>query len=107
MTISGATVMRTACHACYGRRLLWEEYDDKFPDRDADSLQRSLEGRYGYKWGDSDADSLRRSLPVWFEFPEHSKEMPKPAPVLPPVPQKLNKPDHLGERMLRGEFMMD
>jgi hypothetical protein len=34
---------------------------------------------------------------------EPPKEIPKPAPV----PQKFKKPDHLGERMLRGEFMMD
>jgi hypothetical protein len=35
--------------------------------------------------------------------PEPPKDMPKPAPV----PQKFKKPDHLGERMLRGDFMMD
>jgi hypothetical protein len=35
--------------------------------------------------------------------PEPPKEMPKPAPVT----QKFKKPDHLGERMLRGDFMMD
>jgi hypothetical protein len=37
--------------------------------------------------------------------PEPPKEVPKPAPA--PAPQKFKKPDHLGERMLRGEFMMD
>ena len=89
------------------QRSLRERYDDKFPDRDADSLQRSLQGRYDDKWNDSDADSLRRSLRGWPEIPELFKEMLKPAPVLPPVPQKFDKPDHLGERMLRGEFMMD
>ena len=35
--------------------------------------------------------------------PEPPKEMPKPAPA----PQKFKIPDHLGERMLRGDFMMD
>lgn len=37
--------------------------------------------------------------------PEPPKEVPKPAPA--PAPSKFKKPDHLGERMLRGEFMMD
>jgi len=35
--------------------------------------------------------------------PEPPKEIPKP----PPTPTRMKKPDHLGERMLRGEFMMD
>ena len=35
--------------------------------------------------------------------PEPPKEIPKPAPT----PTKMKKPDHLGERMLRGDFMMD
>jgi hypothetical protein len=30
--------------------------------------------------------------------------MPKPAE---PLPITKKKPDHLGERMLRGDFMMD
>jgi len=37
--------------------------------------------------------------------PEPPKEMPKP--VTAATPSKLKKPDHLGERMLRGDFMMD
>jgi len=37
--------------------------------------------------------------------PEPPKEVPKPAPA--PAPSRFKKPDHLGERMLRGEFMMD
>jgi hypothetical protein len=36
---------------------------------------------------------------------EPPKEMPKPHS--PPVTAKLGKPDQLGERMLRGDFMMD
>lgn len=36
---------------------------------------------------------------------EPPKEMPKP--IAPPVAAKLMKPDQLGERMLRGDFMMD
>ena len=35
--------------------------------------------------------------------PEPPKEIPKPVPT----PTKMKKPDHLGERMLRGDFMMD
>lgn len=34
---------------------------------------------------------------------EPPKEMPKPVVV----PARMQKPDHLGERMLRGDFMMD
>lgn len=37
---------------------------------------------------------------------EPPQEMPKVAPPVSP-PTRLKKPDHLGERMLRGEFMMD
>ncbi|KPI45691.1 uncharacterized protein AB675_771 [Cyphellophora attinorum] len=37
--------------------------------------------------------------------PEPPKEMPKA--VEPVAPPKMRKPDHLGERMLRGDFMMD
>ena len=36
---------------------------------------------------------------------EPPKEMPKPHS--PPVTARLGKPDQLGERMLRGDFMMD
>jgi len=36
--------------------------------------------------------------------PEPPKELPKAAE---PVPARKRKPDHLGERMLRGDFMMD
>jgi hypothetical protein len=36
---------------------------------------------------------------------EPPKEMPKPHS--PPVAAKLGKPDQMGERMLRGDFMMD
>lgn len=36
---------------------------------------------------------------------EPPKEMPKPQPI--PMAAKLGKPDQLGERMLRGDFMMD
>lgn len=37
---------------------------------------------------------------------EPPKEMPKTPTVTSPTP-RLKKPDHLGERMLRGDFMMD
>jgi hypothetical protein len=37
--------------------------------------------------------------------PEPPKEMPKAVEPVPPP--KMRKPDHLGERMLRGDFMMD
>lgn len=36
---------------------------------------------------------------------EPPKEMPKPQSI--PVTARLGKPDQLGERMLRGDFMMD
>ncbi|EHY52423.1 hypothetical protein HRR83_009243 [Exophiala dermatitidis] len=38
--------------------------------------------------------------------PEPPKEIVRPVEP-PPAPQRLKKPDHLGERMLRGDFMMD
>lgn len=46
-----------------------------------------------------------RSASTSASAPEPPKEVPKPAPA--PAPSKFKKPDHLGERMLRGEFMMD
>lgn len=36
---------------------------------------------------------------------EPPKEMPKPQS--PPLTAKLGKPDPIGERMLRGDFLMD
>jgi len=36
--------------------------------------------------------------------PEPPKEIPKPIEA---PPARMKKPDHLGERMLRGDFMMD
>lgn len=38
--------------------------------------------------------------------PEPPREIIQPAPPPPPA-FKSKKPDHLGERMLRGDFMMD
>lgn len=37
--------------------------------------------------------------------PEPPKELPKP--IESPPTRMIKKPDHLGERMLRGDFMMD
>jgi hypothetical protein len=81
-------------------------------------------GGEGFNWSDALRDKTKRSpsfpssanpfvssqarnRSASVTAPEPPKEMPNPAPVPPPVPQKLNKPDHLGERILRGEFMMD
>lgn len=38
---------------------------------------------------------------------EPPKDMPMPKQQSPPMTAKLGKPDQLGERMLRGDFMMD
>lgn len=74
----------------------------------------------GFNWSDALRDKTKRSpsfsaAPNPFASnqarnrsgsitaPEPPKEMPKPATPAP----KLKKPDHLGERMLRGDFMMD
>ena len=74
----------------------------------------------GFNWSDALRDKTKRSpsfpsaanpfasnparnRSASVAAPEPPKEMPKPAPA----PQKLKKPDHLGERMLRGDFMMD
>jgi len=83
-------------------------------------------GGEGFTWSDAFRDKTKRSpsfsssvnpfasnparnrsasTNASISAPEPPKEMPKPAPA--PTPQKFKKPDHLGERMLRGEFMMD
>lgn len=41
------------------------------------------------------------------EPPKEIPTVPPPAPPARPLGAKIKKPDHLGERMLRGEFMMD
>lgn len=41
------------------------------------------------------------------EPPREMPTQPPPAPAARPPGAKIKKPDHLGERMLRGEFMMD
>jgi hypothetical protein len=50
------------------------------------------------------AANANRARAASTNAPEPPKEMPKPTE---PVPMKMRKPDHLGERMLRGDFMMD
>ena len=70
----------------------------------------------GFNWSESLRDRTKRSpsfsagnpLATRARAPsipaaEPPKEIPKPAPA----PVKMKKPDHLGERMLRGDFMMD
>lgn len=85
-------------------------------------------GGEGFTWSDAFRDKTKRSpsfsssanpfvsnparnrstsVSASSSAPEPPKEMPKPAPAPAPTPQKFKKPDHLGERMLRGEFMMD
>lgn len=49
--------------------------------------------------------SHSRSKSMNATAPEPPKEMPKPVPA--PAAIRSKKPDHLGERMLRGDFMMD
>ena len=70
----------------------------------------------GFNWSESLRDRTKRSPSFSAGSPmtarprapsipvaEPPKEIPKPAPT----PVKMKKPDHLGERMLRGDFMMD
>jgi len=77
----------------------------------------------GFNWSDAMRDRNKRpsfsgappgsghnrSKSFNVSAPEPPKEMPKLAPVPAPAPAPLRskKPDHLGERMLRGDFMMD
>ena len=73
----------------------------------------------GFNWSDALRDRTKRSpsfsgnpfssnttkpRTTTAAAPEPPKEMPKPAE---PVMSRMKKPDHLGERMLRGDFMMD
>jgi hypothetical protein len=74
----------------------------------------------GFNWSDALRDRTKRSPSFSSANPftgnamkprttstspaEPPKEMPKPAE---PLPITKKKPDHLGERMLRGDFMMD
>ena len=48
-----------------------------------------------------------RSKSVNAAAAEPPREIIAPPPVPAPVSMKNKKPDHLGERMLRGDFMMD
>jgi len=81
----------------------------------------SATGGEGFNWSEALRDRSRRSpsfssgnpftqgggrpRAVSNSNPEPPKEILKAAE--PPVPVRMKKPDHLGERMLRGEFMMD
>lgn len=49
------------------------------------------------------APTTNRSRAASTTATEPPKEMPKPVAT----PSKMKKPDHMGERMLRGDFMMD
>ncbi|KAJ9503824.1 hypothetical protein LTR99_002585 [Exophiala xenobiotica] len=75
----------------------------------------------GFNWSEALRDRSRRSpsfssgnpftqggsrpRAVSNSNPEPPKEILKA--VEPPAPVRMKRPDHLGERMLRGEFMMD
>lgn len=72
----------------------------------------------GFNWSDAMMDKNRKgsisgnnpfghNRAKSFNVPpsEPPKEMPKP--LSPTVSMKKKKPDHLGERMLRGDFLMD
>jgi len=78
-------------------------------------------GGEGFNWSEALRDKTRRSPSVStttnpfasntvrnraasVATMEPPKEMPKPQAAPPP---KMRKPDPLGERMLRGDFMMD
>ncbi|KIW61763.1 hypothetical protein, variant 2 [Exophiala xenobiotica] len=81
----------------------------------------SATGGEGFNWSEALRDRSRRSpsfssgnpftqgggrpRAVSNSNPEPPKEILKA--VEPPAPVRMKKPDHLGERMLRGEFMMD
>lgn len=75
----------------------------------------------GFNWSDAMRDKNKRSSisganpfganhsrskSFTAPAPQPPKEMPQPARVASP-PARAKKPDHLGERMLRGDFMMD
>lgn len=73
----------------------------------------------GFNWSDAMRDSSKRSpsfstgnpfasngtrpRATSISNPEPPKEISKPVEQ----PLRMRKPDHLGERMLRGDFMMD
>ncbi|RMZ92644.1 hypothetical protein DV736_g104, partial [Chaetothyriales sp. CBS 134916] len=77
-------------------------------------------GGEGFNWSEALRDRTKRSpsfssgnpfaananklRPTSASFAGPPKEMPKPAEG---QPLRMKKPDQLGERMLRGEFMMD
>lgn len=81
----------------------------------------SATGGEGFNWSEALRDRSRRSpsfssgnpftqggsrpRAVSNSNPEPPKEILKA--VEPPAPVRMKRPDHLGERMLRGEFMMD
>ncbi|KIW42726.1 hypothetical protein, variant 1 [Exophiala oligosperma] len=81
----------------------------------------SATGGEGFNWSEALRDRSRRSpsfssgnpfaqgatrpRSASISNPEPPKEFPKA--VEPPAPTRMKKPDHLGERMLRGDFMMD
>ncbi|KAL6250363.1 hypothetical protein RBB50_002665 [Rhinocladiella similis] len=81
----------------------------------------SAPGGEGFNWSEALRDRSRRSpsfssgnpfaqgasrpRSASISNPEPPKEIPKA--VEPPAPARMKKPDHLGERMLRGDFMMD
>ncbi|EXJ95855.1 hypothetical protein A1O1_00980 [Capronia coronata CBS 617.96] len=89
------------------------------PPRQATSGTAKTGGE-GFNWSEAIRDRSRRSpsfssgnpfvlgpsrpRAASVSNPEPPKGMDRP---VEPVPQKLKKPDPLGERMLRGDFMMD
>jgi len=78
-------------------------------------------GGEGFNWSEAIRDRTKRSPSFSSGNPfnqgtarprsasisnaEPPKEIPKP--IEPPPARMMKKPDHLGERMLRGDFMMD
>ncbi|EXJ81293.1 hypothetical protein A1O3_07583 [Capronia epimyces CBS 606.96] len=89
------------------------------PSRRATSGTAKTAGE-GFNWSEAIRDRSRRSPSFSSGNPfAHGPSRPRaasishtepPKEIVKPVettPQRLKKPDHLGERMLRGDFMMD
>lgn len=70
----------------------------------SESLRDRTKRSPSFSSGNPFASNAVRPKAASVAVPEPPKEMPKPAE---PMMSRMKKPDHLGERMLRGDFMMD
>ncbi|KAK5942921.1 hypothetical protein PMZ80_003926 [Knufia obscura] len=98
--------------------------DNKHPKSNSRSPGTAKTGGEGFNWSEAMRDRNKRAsigsnpfspghgrsksfnAPA-AEPPREMPTQPPPAPAARPPGAKIKKPDHLGERMLRGEFMMD